>query len=292
MLMLFVGLNILRMRSFRTFDAQRRRKSLHSTIKRIVLSHLQMVSIVMSLSVPWPDLMKNVLNTVSSVASFSEGINSFECLYQDIDHSDFYNGVLVFTAIGPLLFAGVLALYWLVLVQWCDALKCGSAIESGACCSKQHSTRTTGSDGSGTVGAATTTVALAPTTPNGEAQKVTYTGIDAFVSSSVLLWFIALPSLLRIGSGALKCYDIGGKAYVFIDLEKECNAGNHLLYALLVVWPMILFYGALLPGYFMLRLHRAGAKRMTDPHLMLRWGMLHSGYCEKKVSAIFCFLFF
>ena len=127
----FVVLNVLRMRSFRTFDAERRRKSLHSTIKRIILSHLQMVSIVLGLSVPWPQLLKNVLNAVSSVASFSEGINSFECLYQDIDHSDFYNSILAFTAVGPLLFVGVIAIYWFGLVHCFGPLKCGSQIQSG-----------------------------------------------------------------------------------------------------------------------------------------------------------------
>jgi hypothetical protein len=45
---------------------------------------------------------------------------------------------------------------------------------------------------------------------------------------------------------------------------------------------MILLYGALLPGFVMLRLRRAGAVRSTDPHLMLRWGMLHSGYRPSK----------
>ena len=78
-LILFIMLNTLRMRSFRSFDAQRRRKSLHSTIKRIVLSHLQMVSIVLGLSVPWPPLLETVLNTVSSVASFSEGKCTYFC---------------------------------------------------------------------------------------------------------------------------------------------------------------------------------------------------------------------
>ena len=32
----------------------------------------------------------------------------------------------------------------------------------------------------------------------------------------------------------------------------------------------------------MLRLRRAGPTRLTDPSLMLRWGMLHSGYREEK----------
>ena len=45
---------------------------------------------------------------------------------------------------------------------------------------------------------------------------------------------------------------------------------------------MIVFYGIVLPVFFMLRLRRAGPTRLTDPSLMLRWGMLHSGYREEK----------
>jgi len=206
----FIVLNVLRMRSFRTFDAERRRKSLHSTIKRIVLSHLQMVSIVLGLSVPWPQLLKNVLNTVSSVASFSEGINSFECLYQDIDHSDFYNGVLVFTAVCPLVAMGVIALYWFGLVHCFGPLKCGSQIQSGA-----------GAEINGKTTTATTKETKTTETKTTE-TIVAYTNADAFISSSVLLCFFTLPSIVAIGTTFLRCYDVGGQSYVYIDLENEC----------------------------------------------------------------------
>jgi hypothetical protein len=274
MLLLFVGLNVLRMRSFRSFDAQRRRKSLHSTIKRVVLSHIQMVSIVLGLSVSWPTLMVDVLQTVSSVASFSEGVNGFECLYKDVDHSQFFNGVLVFTAIGPLLFAGIIALYWFVLVKWVGALKCGSHIISGSICPTRNQATARAS--------ATQTAAATPATIPSHSNKMTYTDADAFISSTVILWFLALPSLLQIGSGSLKCWKVGGTYYLFIDLEKKCYVDEHLWYSLLVACPMIFFYGGILPGLFLLRLHRAGSARLTDPSLMLRWGMLHSGYREEK----------
>jgi hypothetical protein len=265
LLIFFVGLNTLRMRSFRSFDAQRRKKSLHSTIKRIMVSHIQMIGIVLGLSVPWPQLLEEFLQAASSVGSFSESVNGFECLYNDVDHSKFYNGVLVLTAVGPLFFAGCIGLYWFVLVKWFKVLKCGSHIKSGPLCPKKNQ-------------AAEATPANAITS----VRKVTYTDVDAFISSAVLLWYLILPSLLQISTSALKCWEVGGKDYVFIDLEKSCWEGDHLLYALLVASPMILFYGGILPGYFMFRLHLVGPSRLTDPSLMLRWGMLHSGYREKK----------
>jgi hypothetical protein len=255
---LFVLLNTMRMRSFRSFDAERRRKSLHSTIKRIVLSHVQMLSIVLGLTVPWPSILETVLTTLSSVASFSEGVNSFECFYEGIDHSTFYYGVLVFTAIGPLVFALGIALYWFVLVRACKVLKCGTLVHSGSLCPSRVMLFSSSRD-----------------------TKVSYSDADAFISSVVLLWFIALPSLLLIGSNALKCWVVGDTTFVFIDLEKECYVDDHFWYSLFVAFPMCVFYGLILPGVFMLRLRRAGSARLTDPSLMLRWGMLHSGYREE-----------
>ena len=267
--LMFVGMITMRMRAFRTFDAQRRRKSLHSTIKKILLSHIQTLGIVLSLSVPWPAILGNVLNSAASIASFSEGVNHFECLNKDMDHADFYNGVLVFAAVGPLVFVGFIALYWFVLIHWCGVFKCGSQIRRGALCPKNTSTGST--------------LAIINTKRNSTGRrKMTYSDADAFVSTSVLLWFIILPSLLQIGSSSLKCYGVGDKSYVFIDLEKECFQDDHLVYSLLVAGPMIFLYGAVLPGYFLLRLQRVGESRLTKPSLVLRWGMLHSGYRKEK----------
>jgi hypothetical protein len=110
---------------------------------------------------------------------------------------------------------------------------------------------------------------------------MSYSDADAFISSVVLLWFIALPSLLLIGSNALKCWRVGDQDFIFVDLQLECYVDDHLWYSLLVAFPMCVFYGSILPGFFMLRLRRAGSARLTDPSLMLRWGMLHSGYREE-----------
>ena len=260
---LFVLLNTMRMRSFRSFDAERRRKSLHSTIKRIVLSHIQMLGIVLGLTVPWPNLLETVLTTLSSVASFSEGVNSFECLYKGIDHASFYNGVLVFTAVGPLVFALGIALYWFVLVRKFKALKCGTLVHAGSFCPKNTQRDTP--------------VQI----PSSRGSQMSYSDADAFISSVVLFWFIALPSLLLIGSNALKCWAVGDTTFIFVDLQKECYVDDHLWYSLLVAFPMCVFYGLIIPGFFMLRLRRVGSARLTDPSLMLRWGMLHSGYREE-----------
>jgi hypothetical protein len=167
-------------------------------------------------------------------------------------------------------------------------LKCGSQIQSGAGAVAKtnrpttRATKTTETKATETKSTETKTTETKTTETKTTETIVTYTNADAFISSSVLLCFFIVPSIVAIGTTFLRCYDVGGKSFVYIDLEKECYQGQHLFFSLLVAWPMILFYGALLPGYAMLLLRRAGAARSTDPHLMLRWGMLHSGYRSSK----------
>ena len=48
-----------------------RRKDETSTMKRTLLTHVQMVSIVMSLQVPWPEAVRIVMQALSSVTSVS-----------------------------------------------------------------------------------------------------------------------------------------------------------------------------------------------------------------------------
>jgi hypothetical protein len=275
MTLFFVGLNIMRIHSFRVFNAQRRRKSLHSSIKRTLLSHIQMVSITLGLTVPWPDLLERILIAASSVASFSEGVNSFECYYKDVNHAKFYNNVLLVAALGPFLLAMFLAFYWFVLVRFFNILKCGTNIRKTEFrCTQKNVTAVKKTAAS----TATTTTSTATTNKG----KMTYSETDAFISSAVLLWFLILPSLLRIGSSALKCWKVGNNSYVLVDLEKVCFIGEHLIYSIFVALPMIIFFALIVPGYLLLQLRHAGPARLTDPSLMLRWGILHSGYREEK----------
>ena len=351
----FFGLLVLRIRSFRSFDAERRRKALHSTIKRIALSHLQMIGIVLGLSVNWPGLLENVLATVSSIVNFADGVNNAKCFYQNTDPSDFYNGVLVVAAVGPLVFVGIMAVYFLVLVHLpCTKgkLKCGANIKRGVFCPKTqapppqeitslYTASFTADQEWHYISNERSNISVGPIsvvdlsrfyitgevtedtlvwhenikenienemwvpvhkvnglnnyltltaevikqrrgTSTTTTERIKYMDTDVFISSAVLLWYLALPSLLFVGSSTLKCYQVGRNWYVFINLEKECFIDDHLWYSVLVACPMIFVYGALLPGYFMLHLRQVGSARLTDPSLMLRWGMLHSGYRKKK----------
>jgi hypothetical protein len=286
MFIFFIVLNSLRMTSFRRFNVQRRRKAFHSTIKRIIVSHVQMISVVLGLSVPWPSLMENILTTATSVASFSEGVNSFQCLYSDIGYAEFYNKALIFSATMPIVISGILAVYWFVVIHvFCGKLKCGVKIYKGSLCPRRHPDDVAAtSKEERKLGKKSKKENEKEKEKEKEKKgaKEKYTDADAFISSVVLLWFLLLPSLLHLSSSSLRCFPVGNKMYVFMDLEKECMKDGHLWQSLLVAIPMIAFYALVLPVFFMLLIRRAGPERLTNPNLMLRWGMLHSGYREKK----------
>ena len=123
------------MKSYRKFDMKRRRKAPHSTLKRIILTHCQMVSLVFSLTVPWPKLMLDMWSIITAVSTVSENTNGLECLItSERDHAGFFYGVLLIFAIMPFVFILCLAIYWLVLVRHCNSgrvLSCGTKLKLG-----------------------------------------------------------------------------------------------------------------------------------------------------------------
>ena len=104
------------------------------------------------------------------------------------------------------------------------------------------------------------------------------------VASAILFWYLMLPSLMRLGFGVFQCRSVGDPniEYLVIDFEEVCFEGRHLMFALFVGMPMLLLYTVLVPLGIMLRLYKAGTARLTHPSLLLRYGLMHSGYREEK----------
>jgi hypothetical protein len=90
----FVVLIALKMRSSGS------KKGEHSTIKRTLLTHLQMVTIVMSLSVPWPNAVRVIMTFVSGLTSLSSHSSSIHCSQNDGKGNIFYV-LLLFSTLLP-----------------------------------------------------------------------------------------------------------------------------------------------------------------------------------------------
>jgi hypothetical protein len=67
----FVVLIYLKVASSTTGGHGTKTKAVHSTIKRILLTHMQVVTLCVSLNVPWPSLVMSLMNVFSSVSSVS-----------------------------------------------------------------------------------------------------------------------------------------------------------------------------------------------------------------------------
>jgi hypothetical protein len=338
MVLFFSALVGVRVKAFR-LDAtsKRRKRSIHSTMKRVLLSHMQMLNTIIHLTVPWPRIIVYILDNVSAMSgSFGESTtNTLECMYEEQSHSDFYLGALIVVALAPFLFVGLLAIYWYCIATRVKILGCGQKIERRnkevaqekkkiwkchhANCNfigaykevEKHEKRCT--HASSTVetivgnetehksssAAATATAVLSQSItpkvkrarrsrrsqqrPSEQHRKFRISSMDALIMSAVLFGFMLLPSILRFGFVTLECVvvpDMWGtrNTYMIIDLEQPCFEGRHVVMCIIAL-PLVLFHIVVVPLGILLTLHKAGAiKRESDPVVMFRWGLIHSGY--------------
>jgi hypothetical protein len=277
--LVFIGFSVLigmKLKSFSQseFVADRRKKSTHSTLKRIFLSHVQTVSLVMGLAVPWPGIMLDALSILSSVSTFSENANGVECLIAgEKNHAWVYYMLLTCMALAPIAFIILLALFWFGVVpsvaylnsKQDGSLNCfGKAITCGT--RMQHGPL------------------RLPAKPNTITGRFIPSYADAFTASSVLCWFLMLPSLMRVGFGVFQCRSVGNPDvdFLVISMEEHCWKDYHLSFAVFVGAPMLMIYAVMFPSLILLRLHRAKLVRSASPNLLLRFGLLYSGYRPKK----------
>ena len=274
MITFYSTLIFLRVKAFRNFDKDRRRKATHSTLKRILISHFHTLSLIMLTSHAWPPLLKEVTGALSSPTSFSEGTNSFECFNhgllvegEQVQHSVFYYNILLSTFLVPLGLVALLAFFWFALAPLCCKLRRGSLCHVEATSAP----------------APTPLPTLDSFSSRGGVVKFIPSDADAFISSVMMLWFLLLPSILRICFQAFECISVPTKSYLVLDLERSCGSLIHLSYSLGVAIPCIIIWVVLIPIFVLQRLNSKGhPERDTNPSLMLRWGIMHSGYRHKK----------
>ena len=113
------------------------RKAEHSTLKRTLLTHLQMLSIVVSLTVPWPTAVRNILTFVSSITSISAQASSIQCASsagEELTFATIYYIALICSVLLPFVMMLVTFLYWFVCVPRCKVLSCGRKVTRSSMC--------------------------------------------------------------------------------------------------------------------------------------------------------------
>ena len=268
----YVILICLRLRSFSysgKFDHAKHSRKKHTSLKRIALNHLQTLSMVLGLSVPWPHFMvKSIFAVGSTMASFSQHAQVLQCYGVGTrDPAVLHYMILVICGALPLVGVAILAFVWLVLVRIC--------INVFGCCSR---------------GRYQVTVEQGPQTMERQARFVAST-FDMFVFSCVLMWYLLLPGLMYMCSNLFKCIIIGDAraniqrykpTYLRVSLEEECWTRRHTLYALLMGMPIILIHTACAPLLMLLHIYRAGDQGRMRPKMLLRFGLLYRGFRKDR----------
>ena len=129
-LLVFSLLVYLRIKSSTTSHTAKT-KAVHSTVKRILLSHMQVVMLCMGLRVPWPGAIQALMDVFKTLSSVSQHVAQVGCFVDTEEpvgkQSRFLYASSLGAALFPLAFSVLLWVYWLVLVPLpcCGWLACG-----------------------------------------------------------------------------------------------------------------------------------------------------------------------
>ena len=276
------GLVCLKIRSMtRTGENLAKTKAVHSTIKRILLTHMQVVTLCISLQVKWPLLITAIMDVFSTLSSVSRHVGGISCYSDTINpvtrHARFlyYSTAVVLSV--PICSVFLLWLYWFIVypIPGCRCLACGRSdrliISRPNCCTftkkakeikKEHKKRTRRST----------------------IDTVVKTR-DVWSYCVVLLSFILYPSLVRYPMLLMSCRDISRyrpfELYMLLDAEEACFVGRHLTMVLLLAIPGLLLYGIGGPLLAFAILHRHRKHQKTSKYLF-RWGLVYSGYRAER----------
>jgi hypothetical protein len=247
MFLLVVLLIAMKMRS------SGRAKASHSVLKRTLLTHVQTLSIILSLNVNWHPSLYEFLVAISSVVNVSaQGSVIQFCseLSKPKDTLEVLAIVLVCASLLPFAFCGLLFAYWMCLAPRCKVLSCGVNLKG------------------------ITSEASKP--ESGKSR--TRSPWDGFAMSLGLITYIAYPSIIRVSFLILKFVTVCGKRWVFMDEKFEYMGKEHLPIVLGVALPSIIVYSVMLPIFSAFALSKA---KRTDPNVIFKYGLVYSGYAER-----------
>jgi hypothetical protein len=105
---------------------------------------------------------------------------------------------------------------------------------------------------------------------------------DSAMATGVLLLYLFYPSIVRHSFRTLECVEVCDSIVLGQDLQEKCWMGRHLSIILYVSIPSIFVFALLLPIYSILMLNKYHHQLWNDRKYSFRYGMLYSGYKEKK----------
>ena len=252
-------------------------RAIHATLKRILLTHMQVVAMVATLNVPWPRDFLNMVSVFSATSSVSQHMSALSCemtKYSDPVGKEanlLYSQTILLVCLPPVTIV-FMFVYWVVLVPYLKCLGCFRPLRASPICncfvkSKAHKQETQKAslpeesihdEMARAVREAeeahqkSSVLDEQKTKKNRKGLKRQYTistGMDdnllmstrdAWSFSLSLCFYIIYPTLVRFPFALFQCRNIGDEYYLERDLQENCNGSRHQTYVFLLAIPALL----------------------------------------------------
>jgi hypothetical protein len=232
----------------------------------------------MSLNVSWPPSLRSILVGFSSAINVSRNAGStIQCHTGQINPADVFYTSLTLVVLLPIIVFVISIIYWFWLVPSFPSLGCTKSIVIRKMCQIHNPFKTVYSVSSSK-----------KSLPSGTTHSITGEKIkwksnrDGFIVTNVYFLYISFPSIVRMSFETFQCVEICGIKYLSKDDTEQCNVSRHFNYVVFVALPTLVIYLLILPSLTMFYLWVHRRVLLTDHKLMLRFGLLYSGYSRKR----------
>ena len=270
------------------------RKAEHSTMKRTLLTHLQMLSIVMSLTVPWPSAVRSIFTFVSSITSISAQAASIQCTTTGewLTRAKIFYLTLICSVLLPFVMMLVTFLYWFVCAPRCKVLSCGKKLRRSPLCPARNPFRVRQQSPppppqppqqqQQQVVAVSEQQPTEPAANRGTKTRkyAQHSTRDGWIITNVLLVYILNPSIVKSCFQMFQSNMLCQTKYWSLDDTIIFDDDTHQIMILVVAVPSLILYGVVCPLLVMLYIGMH-SDRQTNRKLMFRFGLLYSGFAPK-----------
>ena len=245
----------------------------HTTLKRQLFTHMQVMCMVSGLNLPWPASFWEMIRAFETVSTATGHISLVTCEYAAktlqavrVEADMLYLQSTVILCM-PVAATAALFLYWVVLSPRCPLLSCRYRLRPSRICAVSR------------FNPCRQTSLRRQRAASLQSDRVTTR--DAWIMSLSYLLYLCYPSLCSYPFRLLNCRTIGGVPYLARDVEEPCWEGRHLVYAVGVAIPGLLGFGLGLPLLCLLVMWRRRKKLYTNKYIF-RLGLIYNGYRKPR----------
>jgi predicted outer membrane repeat protein len=266
--------------------------AVHSTLKRTVFTHLQMLAIVISLNVQFPPVVVSFIDGLSAVIldiGRSSDAHCSSALPGAISSAaNLHYGMLITSVLSPILVSLLAFVYWIILVPACPHVRCLTCFTTLEYWNPlqyhskpQKQKRTNRKLKSKRKIQINKTPQKSQQRRHRSASLVEFerkkSTLDIFFATLVFFGYLTLPIIVRLSLRTFLSESVCGNVYFATDFAVNYTSDLHVFMMMGVALPSVILYGfvttSLVFVYMMKNQHLLETRRMT-----FRIGLLYSGF--------------